>query len=113
MYTFVPDIHMVLNGNTPPTDPITDGYGHDDDELDPISSHSLSLTSSLDKTDGRSSQCIADKSKTSQPVLTHNEFYSTPDIKMTIFPTAYTPPPIFSLSTLLTLKHHWYHPPYA
>ena len=66
---------MVLSGNTPPTkDPIMAGYGHDDDDSNPISSHSLLLTSSFDKAGGRSSHCIADESKTSQLPFTHNDF---------------------------------------
>ena len=100
---------MTLSSNTfPMMDPIiVDGH----DEQDLISSHSLLLTSSLNTTGGCSSQCIADKSKTSQPVFTHNEFYSPPDIKMTLS-TAYTSPHVSSLLTPLDLKHHHY-PPYV
>ena len=57
-----------------------------------------------------SSHCIGDKSKTPQPVFTYNDFYSPPDIKMTLPSTAYTSPPVSSLSTLLDLKHHRHQP---
>lgn len=91
----------------PTTVPIMDGYGHD--ELEPISTHSLSLTSSLDKTDSCSSHFIAEESKNPQPVFTHNDFYSPPGTKMTLLPAAYTSPLVSSLLTLLDLKHHWHH----
>lgn len=90
-----------------------DGYGHDDDAPDPISSHSLLLTSSLVNTGNCSSPCIADESKTSQPVFTHNEFYTLPDFKMTLPPTAYTSLSVSPLLTSLDLKHHPHHHPYV
>ena len=92
------------------------GYGHGGSK--PISTQSLLLTSSLVKTDGRSSHCIADKSKTPHQSVfnTHNDFYlnkdsSTPDTMITLPPTAYTSQPIPSPLTLLDLKHHPYHSP--
>merc|ERR1711884_939653 len=67
-YKFLPRISVLLSGDTPSTmGPSimawneTSNNSHDDDDL---TSHSLSLTSFLAKTGGRSCPCVADKSKT-------------------------------------------------
>ena len=73
-YKFVPRISLLLSSvNTPPMGPPVKAWNetrNSPDDDDPTS-HSLSLTSSLDKTEGRFPPGVADESKTHSPV-SHN-----------------------------------------